>query len=90
MKCEQCRKIIWRKDLDANFNVCTHCGRHFRIGALARLAQLFDEGQYETFGSNLRSTDPLKFADLKSYRDRLKKAQQETGLCDAVLNGKVC
>jgi acetyl-CoA carboxylase carboxyl transferase subunit beta len=87
VKCEQCRKILWRKDLEDNLQVCTHCGRHFRLDARTRLSQLFDDGQYETFGSNLQSTDPLKFSDLKPYSERLKKAQQETGLADAVING---
>jgi acetyl-CoA carboxylase carboxyl transferase subunit beta len=88
VKCDGCRKIIWKKDLDANFNVCTHCGRHFRLSAAQRLAQLLDNGQYETFDGNLRSTDPLKFVDLKAYSDRLKKAQKATGLNDAVVNAK--
>jgi len=49
---------------------------------------LFDDGEYETFSDNLASTDPLKFTDLKSYSDRLKKAQEETGLSDAVINAR--
>jgi acetyl-CoA carboxylase carboxyl transferase subunit beta len=88
VKCDGCLKIIWKKDLDANFNVCTHCGRHFRVGARLRLAQLLDNSQYEVFDGNLRSTDPLKFVDLKAYSDRLKKAQKDTGLNDAVINAK--
>lgn len=88
VKCDQCRRILWKKDLDASLNVCTHCGRHFRIGALARLAQLFDEGQYERFDANLTSTDPLNFTDLKPYKERLKKAQRDSGLNDAVVSGK--
>jgi acetyl-CoA carboxylase carboxyl transferase subunit beta len=53
-----------------------------------RLAQLLDNGQYEMFDGGLRSTDPLKFVDLKAYRDRLQKAQKVTGLNDAVINAK--
>jgi len=88
VKCEGCRQIIWKKDLEDNLNVCPKCGKHFRIDARARLAQLFDEGEYETFSDNLASTDPLKFTDLKSYADRLKRAQEETGLTDAVINAR--
>src|SRR3954465_3134025 len=88
VKCESCRQIIWKKDLEDNFNVCPKCGRHFRIDARTRLAQLFDEGEYETFSDGLRSTDPLKFVDLKPYAERLKKAQEETGLNDAVINAR--
>lgn len=86
VKCEGCRKIIWKKDLDANFNVCPNCDKHFRIDARTRLAQLLDDGQFETFDLNLVSTDPLKFTDIKSYAGRLKQYQKATGLNDAIVN----
>ena len=86
VKCEGCRKIIWKKDLDANLNVCPNCDKHFRIDARTRLAQLFDNGQFETFDTNLVSTDPLKFTDIKSYAGRLKQYQKSTGLNDAIIN----
>jgi acetyl-CoA carboxylase carboxyl transferase subunit beta len=88
VKCEGCRQIIWKKDLEENLNVCPKCGKHFRIDARTRLANLFDNGEYETFSDNLASTDPLKFVDLKPYSERLKRAQEETGLTDAVINGR--
>jgi acetyl-CoA carboxylase carboxyl transferase subunit beta len=88
VKCEGCRQIIWKKDLEDNLNVCPKCGKHFRIDARTRLANLFDNGEYETFSDNLSSTDPLKFVDLKPYSERLKRAQEDTGLSDAVINGR--
>ena len=88
VKCEGCRQIIWKTDLDENLKVCPKCGRHFRIDARTRLAQLLDDGEYEVFDSHLWSTDPLKFTDLKPYADRLKKTQADTGLKDAILNAK--
>jgi acetyl-CoA carboxylase carboxyl transferase subunit beta len=88
VKCEGCRQIIWKKDLEENLNVCPKCGKHFRIDARTRLAILFDDGEYETFSDNLSSTDPLKFVDLKPYSERLKRAQEETGLSDAVINAR--
>ncbi len=88
VKCESCRQVIWKKDLEENQNVCPKCGKHFRIDARTRLALLFDDGEYETFSDNLASTDPLHFTDLKAYSDRLKKAQEETGLTDAIINAR--
>jgi acetyl-CoA carboxylase carboxyl transferase subunit beta len=88
VKCESCRQIIWKKDLEENLNVCPKCDKHFRIDARTRLAQLLDDGQYETFDGNLSSTDPLKFVDLKPYSTRLKQAQEDTGLNDAVINAQ--
>jgi len=86
VKCDNCRKVIWKKDLEENLNVCPHCNRHFRIDARTRLAQLLDNGKYDIFDDGLVSTDPLKFADLKPYSQRLRQAQKETGLADAVIN----
>jgi acetyl-CoA carboxylase carboxyl transferase subunit beta len=86
VKCENCRQIIWKKDLEENMNVCPKCDKHFRIDARTRLGQLMDENQYEVFDIDLASTDPLKFVDLKPYSSRLKQAQKDTGLKDAVIN----
>jgi acetyl-CoA carboxylase carboxyl transferase subunit beta len=84
-KCDGCRQVIFKADMDANDNVCPKCGKHFRIGARERIAMLLDEG-YELVDLDLVSTDPLNFTDLKPYKARLKKAQQDTGLNDAILN----
>ena len=88
VKCEDCRQIIWKKDLDANLNVCPKCQRHFRLDARTRLAQLLDDGEYSTEDMTLASTDPLDFTDLKKYSDRLRKTQKDTGLKDAIINGR--
>jgi acetyl-CoA carboxylase carboxyl transferase subunit beta len=84
-KCPSCRQAIFNPDLQANLNVCPKCQHHFKIGARQRLDLLLDPG-YEIVDGGLRSTDPLNFVDLKPYKQRLRKAQQETGLDDAILN----
>ena len=88
VKCDNCRQIIWKKDQEENLNVCPKCDHHFRIDARARLALLLDDNQYEIFDSNLVSTDPLHFVDLKAYSSRLAQAQSDTGLTDAVINAR--
>jgi acetyl-CoA carboxylase carboxyl transferase subunit beta len=88
VKCDDCRQIIWKKDLEENLNVCPKCDKHFRIDARTRLALLLDDNQYEIFDSNLASTDPLGFVDLKAYTSRLQQAQAETGLTDAIINAR--
>ncbi|MGB8726287.1 MAG: acetyl-CoA carboxylase, carboxyltransferase subunit beta [Candidatus Sulfotelmatobacter sp.] len=88
VKCESCRQIIGKKDLEENLNVCPKCEKHFRIDARTRLALLLDDDEYETFDENLSSTDPLKFVDLKPYSSRLRQAQHDTGLRDAVINAR--
>src|SRR3984885_13060364 len=85
VKCEGCRQIIWKKDLEENLNVCPKCDKHFRIDARTRLAQLLDDNDYEVSDGVFVSTDPLKFVDLKAYSSRLKQAQQTTELNDAII-----
>jgi acetyl-CoA carboxylase carboxyl transferase subunit beta len=84
-KCESCRQIIWKKDLEANWNVCPKCGLHGRLDAATRLKLLLD-GEYQEFESDLRSSDPLGFVDSKSYRDRLRAMEKATNLCDALIS----
>jgi len=85
-KCDGCRQIIWKKDLESNWNVCPKCGHHFRMDALARVKMLMDDGVFETHDHCLKSSDPLGFVDSKPYVDRLKSLQASTGLSDAVIS----
>jgi acetyl-CoA carboxylase carboxyl transferase subunit beta len=85
IKCPSCRSIIFKADLEANLNVCPKCQHHFKIDARQRIDLLLEPG-YEFVDGNLRSTDPLNFTDVKPYKQRLRKAQEETGLNDAIIN----
>ena len=85
IKCPGCKAVVWKAELEANLNVCPKCQNHFKMGARERIALLLEPG-YELVDQGLRSTDPLNFSDVKSYKSRLKKAQELTGLDDAILN----
>jgi len=85
VKCVGCRAIIFKADLEANLNVCPKCQHHFKISARQRIGLLLEPG-YELVDGGLRSTDPLNFTDVKPYKQRLKKAREQTGLDDAILN----
>ncbi|HXG58350.1 MAG TPA: acetyl-CoA carboxylase, carboxyltransferase subunit beta [Thermoanaerobaculia bacterium] len=85
IKCESCKEIVYRKEVEQNLNVCPKCSHHFRLSARERFAMLFDGGSYKEFATNIRSGDPLEFRDTKRYRDRLKVYEQRVGKGDAVL-----
>jgi acetyl-CoA carboxylase carboxyl transferase subunit beta len=85
IKCEDCKEIIYRKEVEQNLNVCPKCGYHFRLNAKERFEILFDDNTYKEFATNIRSGDPLEFRDTKRYRDRLKVYEQRVGKGDAVL-----
>lgn len=88
LKCDGCGKIIWKKELEENLQVCPKCNHHFRIDARTRLALLFDENGYAIHDDKLASTDPLNFSDTRPYKARLEKSQKETGLRDAIINAE--
>lgn len=88
VKCDDCKQILWKKDLENNLHCCPKCNHHFKMGARTRLEMLFDEGRYEEHDAELASTDPLQFKDSKSYRDRLKQAERQTGMKDALITGE--
>jgi len=91
IKCEECKEMLYRKEVAQNLNVCPKCGYHFRITARERFELLFDDNSYKEFATHIRSADPLSFHDTKRYRDRLKVYEQRVGKGDAVLcaNGKL-
>jgi acetyl-CoA carboxylase carboxyl transferase subunit beta len=87
-KCHSCRAIIWKKDLETNWEVCPKCDHHFRLGARRRLEMLLDDEVYTEFDADLASNDPLHFTDTRPYAQRLKEAQHKLGMKDAILTAE--
>ncbi|UNY97318.1 acetyl-CoA carboxylase, carboxyltransferase subunit beta [Zhouia spongiae] len=77
-------KIVEAEELANNFYVSPEDDYHVRIGSNEYFSILFDDNKYKELDPNLTSKDPLKFEDTKKYTDRLKQAQEKTGLKDAV------
>jgi acetyl-CoA carboxylase carboxyl transferase subunit beta len=88
LKCDGCREITWKKDLENTLNTCNKCGYHFRMDARARLEMFFDGGLYKELDEGLESCDPLGFVDSKPYSERLKTTQAATSLKDALISGR--
>lgn len=87
LKCPNCDAMLFHRDLQANLQVCHHCGHHLRLEPEARLAMLFDGGVYAEMPLPKVLIDPLKFRDQKRYADRLKDAQSKRNRQDALLVG---
>ena len=90
-KCPGCNAILYRAELERNLEVCPKCNYHNRIGARRRLDGFLDAEGREELGAEMESADPLKFKDLKRYKDRLTAAQKQTGEKEAlvVLRGRL-
>jgi len=87
-KCSACRAIIWKKDLETNWEVCPKCEHHFRLGARRRIEMLLDDEPWTELDADLASSDPLEFTDVKPYAQRLKDAQHKLGMKDAVITAE--
>ena len=87
VKCDGCKEIIYKKEIEKNLKICPKCNYHFRISARERLKLLVDEGSFVEIDENLSSVDPLHFKDSISYKDRLKENQKKSGLKEAVVSG---
>jgi acetyl-CoA carboxylase carboxyl transferase subunit beta len=83
-KCKRCKEVLPSKDWIDHLYVCPSCNYHDRIGSEAYFHILFDNGKYTEINAGLTSGDPLSFIDTAPYTDRIKAAQQKTGLTDAV------
>jgi acetyl-CoA carboxylase carboxyl transferase subunit beta len=87
-RCRACGELVFRRRLKENNYICPKCGAYFFLTAQERVVALIDEGTFQDLTLPLESTDPLSFSDRKPYRDRLREAQETTGLKDAVVVGR--
>ncbi|MEW6675039.1 MAG: acetyl-CoA carboxylase, carboxyltransferase subunit beta [Nitrospirota bacterium] len=86
VKCESCKEIVYKKEINRNLKVCPKCNYHFRIGARDRLKLLIDEGSAIELDEDLMSGDPLDFKDITPYKERLKENQKKSGLHESAIS----
>ncbi len=88
VKCESCREIIYKKEIDKNLKICPKCNYHFRISARERLKLLVDEGSFIEMDASLATNDPLHFRDKMPYRERIEQNRKKSGLEEAAISGE--
>ena len=86
-KCPECSEVIFKKQLEDNYFICTKCIYHFRIGSDEFIRIILDDGSFVETETNIKSVDALKFTDSKSYEIRLKENYKKTELNDALTVG---
>jgi acetyl-CoA carboxylase carboxyl transferase subunit beta len=87
IKCDSCKEIMYRAEVEKAGRVCPKCHYPFRISSRERITLLVDAGTFEERDAGLTSGDPLTFKDSKRYRDRVKAARQKTSMDDSVVCG---
>jgi len=88
LKCNHCREIVYRKEVERNNKVCPKCDYHFPISVPERIGLLVDVGSFKEWDADLEPQDPLNFHDTRSYRERLRSQQERTARKEAVITGE--
>ena len=83
-----CKNLIYKEDLQSNFNCCPKCGSHHKLSCNERFELFFDNKNFEILQTPLPHDDPLNFIDTKKYKDRLKVSREITRQDDAVAIAK--
>ena len=84
IKCDNCKEILYKEDVRANYSVCPNCGKHFRLSSRRRIVQIIDEGTFEELNANLHTTDQIKF---EGYLQKIKSLEEKTKIKEAVKTG---
>ncbi|MDR3108805.1 MAG: acetyl-CoA carboxylase, carboxyltransferase subunit beta [Planctomycetaceae bacterium] len=87
IRCPGCQSTIFRKEAERRMGVCPECDYHWYVTAQQRIEQVLDSGTFEEWDADLVPSDPLTFADRKSYPERVFDDQQLTGLKEAAVTG---
>jgi acetyl-CoA carboxylase carboxyl transferase subunit beta len=80
----ECKNLIYKEDLQKNFNCCPKCGSHHKLSCAERFKIFFDDKEYKLIDTPQPKDDPINFVDTKKYKDRLKTARKITKQDDAV------
>jgi len=87
-RCEDCNELIYNKKLDENLRVCPKCNFHFNIGASDMVRLILDEGSFREMDAGMEPLDPISFEGPKTYKEKIKKDQELTGLKEAAITGE--
>lgn len=85
--CPTCSLDLSNSELYRRIGVCERCAHHFPITARQRIELLTDSRTFDEFEKKL-STRPLRAVSIEeSYPQKLKEAQRETHMREAVVTG---
>ena len=87
IKCDRCKEIIYKKEIEKNLQVCPKCNYHFRISARERIDLIADEGSFVELDNDLTPSDPLNFKDKASYAERLNEYRLKSEMPEAAIYG---
>lgn len=85
MKCNKCGKEQETRYLKMRKYICKDCGSYMRIPAKDRISMCTDKNSFTPWFEDIETKNPI---NTEGYEDKVKNAQNSTGLSEAVLVGK--
>lgn len=85
VKCSKCGKILYKKSLEENLNICSNCNNYFRLGSYERLELICDKSTFKEFNKYVKSKNPMNFPN---YEKKLKDNEEKSGNYEAVVTGE--
>lgn len=83
INCRYCNRVLVKSEMPED-NTCKYCQGHLQFPALERIDWLLDEETFEESHPFFKIEDPL---DFPKYQDKLRQAQTDTGLNEAIVTG---
>lgn len=87
VKCDNCKDIIYKKEIERNLKVCPKCNYHFRMVATERIAHIADEESFVELDRDMVTTDPLQFEDTRTYKKRIEESLETHEIKEALVYG---
>lgn len=87
-RCQNCHEILFRKDFEANQNICPKCHFHCAISPHDRIHYFLDFQSFVLCDDSLSSVDPLKFQARKEYATQLQDQFKKHKKRDAFVSGE--
>ena len=87
-RCDGCKSVVYKKQVEEKYNVCPECSYHFRVSTRERINITLDKDSFEEYWNDMVPADPLNFKDRIKYKDRIASEQKKTNLNEAATVGK--
>ena len=83
--CPSCKEYLIKSNVVENKYVCYECGSHFRVRTFNRIKMVADAKSFTPWFDEMESKNPLDFPE---YQEKIKAAQEKTGLHEGVTIGE--
>jgi len=86
-QCFSCGRDLSRSKLYQHYRVCQVCRFHHSLSVSERIYLLVDPGSFQGLDQAAGAVEPARLLGNVAYQQRIREAQERTGLSEAVVTG---